>query len=247
MMGSIAFTVAVGAVFVLLGRWMYRNPSRLMPSWGILNREHPGVQKVARGYATFFIFFGMFASSAVVLGFLLPGIPGMPVLGLMVAAVGTWLLRPRLAPPAADMIEPTIRGPIDSTAKQSLLSKHWKRSLAIFVGFMVLFLCFVFVVIGNSAVAKMAFAAAQVSPVVREQLGEPLKRSFFTSGNIQVSDSTGQADIAVPISGPKGKATLYVEARKSAGHWKIETLEVSFNPEGTRVDLLNHGAESDQR
>jgi hypothetical protein len=93
----------------------------------------------------------------------------------------------------------------------------------------------------------MAFAAAQASPTVRQQLGEPVERGFFTSGTIQISGPTGQADIAIPISGPKRKATVYVVARKSAGLWRLETLQVSFNKEGARVDLLREGAESGQR
>jgi hypothetical protein len=60
----------------------------------------------------------------------------------------------------------------------------------------------------NSDVSKLAFAAAQASPAVKEQLGESIKRGFFTSGSIEISGPTGKADIAIPISGPRGNATV---------------------------------------
>lgn len=235
---ELLFIVALGAVFIVLGRWLYRNPRRLVPVWGIFNREHPGVQKVARAYATFFIFFGAFALSGVIVVHLLPGVPGTPILGLLLAVALTWLLRRGLAQPVADSIGPTVGSPPVVVPKQSLLSGHWKRNLFIVVGFAILLVVAIFSIIGNSDVCKMALAAAQASPAVKQRLGEPVKRGFFTSGSIETSGPTGKADIAIPISGPKGKATVYAVARKSAGLWKFETLQVSFADENVRADLL---------
>jgi len=240
------FIVVLGAAFILLGRWLYRNPRRLVPVWGIFNREHPGVQKVARAYAAFFIFFGVFAIAGVLVVRLLPGVPGTPILGLLLAVAFTWLLRRGLTQPVADSVGPTIGPPAAVVSKQSLLSSHWKRNLLIFVGFAILLVGVVLSTIGNSDVSKMAFAAAQASPAVKQRLGEPVKRGFFTSGSIEISGPTGKADIAIPVSGPRGKATVYAVARKSAGLWKFETLQVSFGDDSARADLLQQGAESGQ-
>jgi hypothetical protein len=85
----------------------------------------------------------------------------------------------------------------------------------------------------------MAVAAAQSNPVVKQRLGNPIKRSFFfTSGRIEFDGSSGHADLEIPIRGPIGKGTLYAIARKSAGTWKFETLDVAFDEASARVSLL---------
>jgi len=45
----------------------------------------------------------------------------------------------------------------------------------------------------------------------------------------------------IPISGPKGKGTIYVEARKSAGHWSFLKLFVEVGVDGERIDLQKPG------
>jgi len=92
---AIGLAIIIGGSLVLLGRWVYVDPRRPLPRWGLLNREHPAVQKVARVYATFLIFFGLFAATGVSFGLLFRNVPGMPVLVLAFAAGGTWLLRPK--------------------------------------------------------------------------------------------------------------------------------------------------------
>jgi hypothetical protein len=238
-----------GAGFVLLGRWLYSNPTKVFSAWGILNRKNPGVQKLGRAKATFLIFFGTFACAVTIIPLLFPG-PFVVVLVLATSLAGTWLLRPRLPQIATSPIEPTLGDTTDTAEKQSLLSKHWKRNLAISMGIMVLLLgvmfSVVFALLADSDASKIAFAAAQASPTVTQRLGEPGKRSFFTTGAIQLSGPAGHADLAIPISGPKGKATVYAAAEKSAGLWELETLQVSFSEEGGREDLLKQEVESGQ-
>ena len=237
---TISLTAVVGVCFVLLGRWLYKNPSKLF-RWGFLNPEHPGVQKLARVYATFFIFFGMFASAGLVLALLLRRVPGMPLLAFAVAIGGAWLLRPKIPPS-----EPPADAPSDNAAKPRLLSKHWKRNLAIAAGLICILVVVIFMIIGNSDVCKMAFATAEANPVLRQRLGEPIKRGFLTSGSIEISGPSGHADIAIPVSGPRGKATIYAVAQKSAGLWRFETLEAAFDEESPRVNLLQEVSASSQ-
>jgi len=240
-MESVILTSVLGVTFVLLGRWLYRNPNRLVPSWGIFNRENPGVKKVARAYATFFIFFGTLAVSVG----LLRG-PFAVVLGIPIAVAGVWFLRPRLPQPAPGVIGPVIDGPGEAAKKQSLLNEHWKRYLAIMVGLAILFALGISELIGNSEVSKLAFARVEANPIVRQRLVEPVKRGFFTSGSIEISGPSGRADISIPISGPKGKATVYAVAQKSAGLWRFNTLQVAFKEETERVDLLQQVTQPDQ-
>ncbi len=57
--------------------------------------------------------------------------------------------------------------------------------------------------------------------------------------------ASGQADIAIPISGPKGKATIYAVATKSGGKWTYSKLTVQVVGGGDEIDL-NEGVESEE-
>jgi hypothetical protein len=245
-------SAAIGAVFILIGAWLYSNPRRLIFGFGMLNRDPPGVQRVARAYATFFIFFGAFALSAIATVRLLPGVPGTPILGLAAAIALTWFLRSRLKRRLAVTTSPAIvsEGQVAAEgqfARQPLLNLHWKRGLLIAIGFVVVLLVVVMGVLGSSDISKLAFSATQASQSVKQRLGEPIKRGFFISGSIEESGPSGKADIAIPISGPKAKATVFAVARKSAGIWQFETLQVSFNEGGQRQDLLEEAVGSGTR
>jgi hypothetical protein len=44
-------------------------------------------------------------------------------------------------------------------------------------------------------------------------------------------------NLSIPLRGPKGKATLYVEAKKSADLWMFQTMVVKIEKTGQRIDL----------
>ena len=85
---------------------------------------------------------------------------------------------------------------------------------------------------------KYAFDQAQHSPAVIQRLGQPIEGGMFVSGSIDVNPAGGHADLAIPISGPKGKATVYVTGEKHAGRWGYRILQVEFAGDPNRVDLL---------
>ena len=73
---------------------------------------------------------------------------------------------------------------------------------------------------------------------VQAKVGTPMKVGWLTSGSINLNGPSGDASLAIPLSGPKGAGTIYVEAKKKAGTWRYETLE--FAPsDGARVPLLD--------
>ena len=47
---------------------------------------------------------------------------------------------------------------------------------------------------------------------------------------------SGEAELAISISGRKGKGTIYVIATKSAGEWQYSKLIVKTN-DGEMIDL----------
>lgn len=85
---------------------------------------------------------------------------------------------------------------------------------------------------------QQAVTRATSNPVVIEALGTPITEGFFTSGHVETTGPSGSAALAIPISGPKGRATIYLEASKSAGEWRFSKLVVEIAGSKQRIDLL---------
>src|SRR5687767_11854323 len=85
----------------------------------------------------------------------------------------------------------------------------------------------IFAAMKQSDAYKMAVARAKADQRVTNALGTPLEDGRFLWGSsIEVSGSSGEADLSIPISGPKGKGTIYAVATKSAGDWTFSKLNV---------------------
>jgi hypothetical protein len=97
-----------------------------------------------------------------------------------------------------------------------------------------------FVIVGSiksSDVYRESLVKAKASEEVKKALGEPIEAGFWVGGNIEVSNGSGNADLAIPISGPRGSATLHVVATKVDGRWQYSTMEVTPKDAGARIDL----------
>jgi hypothetical protein len=92
-------------------------------------------------------------------------------------------------------------------------------------------------VLKQSDAYKTALARAQTNPAVIEAIGSPISQTGIVAGSSNVNAATGQAKLSIPLRGPKGKATLYVEARKSADVWLFQTLVVKIEKTGQQIDL----------
>lgn len=84
---------------------------------------------------------------------------------------------------------------------------------------------------------KMAVARAKADQRVTDALGTPISEGWFLSGKTNVNGASGDADLSIPISGPKGKATIYAVATKSAGDWTYSKLVVKIDSTGETIDL----------
>jgi len=89
---------------------------------------------------------------------------------------------------------------------------------------------------------KMALERVQKDPAVAAELGTPIKAGWYVTGNVSVSGAGGSASIAFPVTGPEGRATVYVEAMKTAGQWQFRSLAVQIKGSGQRIDLLQSGS-----
>ncbi len=94
----------------------------------------------------------------------------------------------------------------------------------------------------STDVYKDALTRAQTNRAVIGALGSPVREGLLVSGNTNVNGASGETNLAIPISGPKGKGTLYVSATKSLGQWQYSGLVVEVAATGERIDLLANPA-----
>jgi hypothetical protein len=105
-------------------------------------------------------------------------------------------------------------------------------------------LVIVFSAMKSTDVYKEALARAKANSAVIEALGSPIEDGFLVSGNTNVNGASGESNLAIPISGPKGKGTIYVSAHKSLGQWNYSGLVVEVGQTRERIDLLHEPASS---
>jgi hypothetical protein len=126
-------------------------------------------------------------------------------------------------------------------------TRNWKwfvplgclSSIALFVVFIASIMLIVFGAMKSSDVYKDALAKAKAEPAVIEALGSPIEDGMFVSGSTNVNGASGEANLAIPIHGPKRKGTLYVVAQKSVGAWNYSNLVVEVKGTKQRIDLLH--------
>jgi hypothetical protein len=141
-----------------------------------------------------------------------------------------------------------IPPPVPPTPNANWWKRNWKWfvplgcfSMAVlFVVFVGSVLLIVFSAVKSTDVYKDALARAKAHPAVIEALGSPVTEGFLVSGNTNVNGASGEANLSIPIAGPKGKGTIYVAARKSLGRWNYSGLVFEIEKKHQRIDLLPH-------
>jgi hypothetical protein len=103
-----------------------------------------------------------------------------------------------------------------------------------FAAFLVLV---IFGALKQTDIYQNAVARAKADPRVTAALGTPINEGWWLSGNTEVSGGSGEANLSIPISGPKGKGTIYAVATKSAGEWTFSKLTVKIDSSGETIDL----------
>lgn len=84
-----------------------------------------------------------------------------------------------------------------------------------------------FALLRSSDVATMALERARSEPAVVQALGEPIEMGLLVQGSVSREGSGGNAELSVPISGPKGSAMVEVTAVRKSGKWTL--TQVSFD------------------
>jgi hypothetical protein len=110
--------------------------------------------------------------------------------------------------------------------------------VVIAVGVVAAFIFFIFGTIKSSDVYQQALARAKSNPDVVRELGEPIETRFLMSGSINVSGDSGNAEMKIPVYGPKKSGAINAVAVKRQGQWDFSALEVEIEGETKRVNLL---------
>jgi hypothetical protein len=92
--------------------------------------------------------------------------------------------------------------------------------------------------IKSSGAYQGAMTQARASAAVTAALGTPIEEGFMPTGNVQVQNDSGNANLIISISGPKGAGTVHAVATKSGGQWSYSTLTVEVEG-GESLDLLS--------
>jgi hypothetical protein len=149
-------------------------------------------------------------------------------------------------PPPYSLVPPPLN--------RSWLDRHgrWKVLLGCLVAIFLLcaFVAAIFTVVDvsfrNSTVYQEALACAGKSSQVNDRIGNPLRPGRILSGELNVSGSTGTATMRIPITGPRGKGSIVLDARKVDGTWIFRTLEVQIEGQSDVVNLLDREGPSEQ-
>jgi hypothetical protein len=140
---------------------------------------------------------------------------------------------------------------MDTVVEPSWARRNWQwllpvgvvASVVLFFGCIAAVVMFVFGLMTSSDVYRQALMIAQANPAVVEALGTPIKAGYFTSGSYRTTGPSGSAELAIPVSGPKGAGTIYLEARKSADEWTFTKLVFASEKSTERVQLLKPAAQ----
>ena len=93
-----------------------------------------------------------------------------------------------------------------------------------------------FAAMKNTGAYTQAVERARSHPDAVARLGEPIEAGWLLQGRFDDHGATGEAAYSVPVHGPRGRGTLHVEARKHAGRWTFEWLEL-VPDDGAPIDL----------
>ena len=97
---------------------------------------------------------------------------------------------------------------------------------------------FVFYSLHDSWAYAEGVKLARQNPEVVTELGEPIEAGWLATGSVtNTLGDFGDAHVAVSLSGPKQKGTLYVVAQKQDWRWQFKSAIVETT-RGKKIDLL---------
>lgn len=128
----------------------------------------------------------------------------------------------------------------ESVEQFKAVQRQWaKWGVIVFAAFIVVFGALVFVIAASfksSEAFQLSVAKLEASQEATDLLGKPMSTGFPT-GSIHIAGPRGGASLSFSVSGPKGSGTVYVEAIKDMGEWRIDRMVLEEERTGRRLDL----------
>lgn len=84
---------------------------------------------------------------------------------------------------------------------------------------------------------RIAMAQAAADPRLTAAIGTPIEHDGLISGQF-FTGAQSRASLRIPVSGPRGEATVFVEAETRLGVWRFVVLSVTVDGADTPFDLL---------
>lgn len=128
----------------------------------------------------------------------------------------------------------------ESVAQFRAVQRRWALwGVVVLIASLAAGVLFVFGIVGmlkSSDAYQLAQQRIQADARVAEIVGRPLSTGFPT-GQIQVSGPRGSASLSFGVEGPRGKGTVFVEAVKELGAWRIDRMVFEEDSTRRRIDL----------
>ena len=90
-------------------------------------------------------------------------------------------------------------------------------------------------VLRSSDVYAMSMKRAQDSPCAVSKLGQPIANDGMPQGSVNDTNSTGTADLTIPVEGPQGKGSLHAIGSRDNNVWTLTSLTLTTG--ATQIDL----------
>jgi len=105
------------------------------------------------------------------------------------------------------------------------------------LGFAAIIVSIVYGVIKSTDPYQQAVARSRANPTVISTLGTPIKEGWFLQGQVNYENQVGNADLSIPLSGPKGSGTVYIVGKRVGGKWSYSRIAITLDSTHEVVDL----------
>lgn len=150
--------------------------------------------------------------------------------------------------PATPVPPPLGPQPMDERQRE-LERKKERRLIWLIVGgalaLLVLFAVGLFAVvqhlIGSAEPVQAALREVNQCLPCRKAIGTPIERGWFFMGQVNWSGTGGNADLRIPVEGPRGSGTLRVQSLRTDGVWRFVELILSIPAKDQTITLWHEG------
>jgi hypothetical protein len=139
---------------------------------------------------------------------------------------------------------PPIQTSFETYLRKSWFHRNWKWFVPALI--VLGFVCFGLTVFSllmysfrNSDAFQMAMQRARQNPNVIRSIGPVVEPGLLVKGSIHISGRSGHAELSIPVSGERGKGTVFIEANKHGDRWDPRIVEFEDAANGERTDLLH--------